>query len=71
MNRSSGSRRQQPQNNAAVEQTANARPGEAGAGGAQAAPYEAPTMTTIGSARALTHGGFYNDDDSPGIRKTK
>lgn len=35
------------------------------------ARYGQPTMTTIGSARALTHGGFYNDWDSDGVRKTK
>ena len=37
----------------------------------QALRYDGPTITTIGSVGALTHGGFYNDNDSPGVRKSK
>ena len=33
--------------------------------------YEAPAVTVAGDARTLTQGGYYNDYDSPGVRKTK
>jgi hypothetical protein len=33
--------------------------------------YEAPAMTLAGTAESLTRGGYYDDYDSPGVRKTR
>jgi hypothetical protein len=32
--------------------------------------YESPNMKVVGQAESLTGGGYYNDYDSPGVRKT-